>query len=67
MPDEKTVTLEAAELPDGGFGFEYCCGRSFVVDNVLVERSLGDVPQADESKNLIAGIAVASKGAWPPP
>ena len=29
-------------LPDGGFGFEYCCGRSFVVDNVLVERSAAE-------------------------
>ncbi len=33
------VTLSAADLPDGGFGFEYCCGRSFSVDNVLIERS----------------------------
>lgn len=32
----KPLLLEASHLPDGGFGFEYCCGRSFVVDNVLV-------------------------------
>jgi hypothetical protein len=37
VPEPNTVTLAAADLPDGGFGFEYCCGRSFVVDNVLVE------------------------------
>ena len=36
-PEEQTVTLAADDLADGGFGFEYCCGRSFVVDNVLVE------------------------------
>jgi hypothetical protein len=35
--DGKPVTLTAADLPDGGFGFEYCCGRSFVVDDVLIE------------------------------
>lgn len=35
--EEKTITLTAEELPAGGFGFEFCCGRSFVVDNVIVE------------------------------
>lgn len=35
--EEKSVTLTEADLPNGGFGFEYCCSRSFVVDNVSVE------------------------------
>jgi hypothetical protein len=35
----KAIELKAADLPDGGFGFEYCCGRSFIVDNVLIESS----------------------------
>ena len=35
--EEKTITLAEADLPQGGFGFEFCCGRSFVVDNVAVE------------------------------
>lgn len=35
--EEKSITLSAADLPDGGFGFEYCCNRSFVVDNVTIE------------------------------
>lgn len=39
-PEEKTVTLSVRDLPDGGFGFEYCCGRSFVVDNVLIESGV---------------------------
>jgi len=38
LPDGKSLELPEADLPEGGFGFEYCCGRSFVVDNVLVER-----------------------------
>ena len=38
IPDGTPVTMAAADLPDGGFGFEYCCGRSFIVDNVLIER-----------------------------
>ncbi|MFN0050754.1 MAG: DUF1549 and DUF1553 domain-containing protein, partial [Planctomycetales bacterium] len=39
VAEQKPVMLSAADLPDGGFGFEYCCGRSFVVDNVLIEAS----------------------------
>jgi len=39
IPDGKSITLETTDLPDGGFGFEYCCGRSFVVDNVRIETS----------------------------
>ena len=39
IPDEKSLELKGSDLPDGGFGFEYCCGRSFVVDNVVVEHS----------------------------
>ncbi len=38
LPEGKSLKLEATDLPDGGFGFEYCCGRSFIVDNVLIER-----------------------------
>jgi hypothetical protein len=37
--EEGTIMLRAEDLPDGGFGFEYCCGRSFIVDNVLIESS----------------------------
>ena len=35
--EEKTITLAESDLPKGGFGFEFCCGRSFVVDNVVIE------------------------------
>ena len=41
--------MSKADLPDGGFGFEYCCGRSFIVDNVRVERLSGD-PEAVASR-----------------
>ncbi|MSR56716.1 MAG: DUF1553 domain-containing protein [Planctomycetaceae bacterium] len=59
IPDEKPLDLKAADLPDGGFGFEYCCGRSFLVDNIRIERfpapgSDGDSPLAkfrDELKS----------------
>ncbi len=37
IPEGKSLNLTSADLPDGGFGFEYCCGRSFVVDNLIVE------------------------------
>ena len=52
VPDERTITLETGDLPDGGFGFEYCCSRSFVVDNVLVERSVEDA-SSDEARNKL--------------
>jgi hypothetical protein len=38
VPEPNAVTLSEADLPNGGFGFEFCCGRRFLVDNVLVER-----------------------------
>ena len=38
LPQGKSIMLSAADLPDGGFGFEYCCGRSFDVDNIVIER-----------------------------
>jgi Protein of unknown function (DUF1553)/Protein of unknown function (DUF1549) len=43
-PDGGTVELTGEDLPPGGFGFEYCCGRSFVVDNVAVEASPDNDP-----------------------
>ncbi|MFO0819284.1 MAG: PSD1 and planctomycete cytochrome C domain-containing protein [Pirellulales bacterium] len=52
LPEEKSITLTAADLPDGGFGFEYCCGRSFVVDNVRVERFGGGNAGAESRKRL---------------
>jgi len=45
------VTLSAADLPDGGLGFEYCCNRSFVVDNVLIERSI-QAPAGQSARSL---------------
>ncbi|WP_406696778.1 PSD1 and planctomycete cytochrome C domain-containing protein [Singulisphaera sp. Ch08] len=47
QPEGPAVTLAAADLPDGGFGFEYCCGRSFVVDNLLIEA--GEKPVEDSN------------------
>ncbi len=41
LPEERTLDLTAEDLPDGGFGFEFCCNRSFIVDNVTVESSTG--------------------------
>jgi len=37
LVDEPSIQLIEADLPDGGFGFEFCCGRSFIVDNVAIE------------------------------
>lgn len=42
--DGPGLVLSDADLPPGAFGFEYCCGRSFVVDHVVVEASAHDDP-----------------------
>jgi hypothetical protein len=43
----KALTLDAADLPDGGFGFEYHAERGFLVDDVRVENfRANDVNQA---------------------
>ncbi|HJT34680.1 MAG TPA: DUF1549 domain-containing protein, partial [Pirellulales bacterium] len=39
VAEEKSVTLKEGDLAAGGFGFEFCCDRSFIVDNVLIESS----------------------------
>ncbi len=41
IADDKPLELAETDLPDGGFGFEFCCGRSFIVDNVVIESSSG--------------------------
>ena len=35
--EEKSITFQEADLPAGGFGFEFCCDRSFIIDNVAIE------------------------------
>jgi hypothetical protein len=47
--EQGVALLTAADLPDGGFGFEYCCNRSFTVDNVLIERSV-DAADGDRQR-----------------
>ena len=37
--DGGSLKLVDADLPSGGFAFEYCCGRSFIVDNFTFEDS----------------------------
>jgi hypothetical protein len=55
VPEKKAITLDAANLPNGSFGFEYCCGRSFVVDQVLVETSgTAKNPDAGSYRELYA-------------
>lgn len=53
VPDDATITLDASDFPAGGFGFEYCCARSFVVDNVLIERSI-EGATSDEADQKLA-------------
>lgn len=51
IPQGPALTLKAADLPDGSFGFEFCCGRSFQVDNLVIEVSQrADVDESAKSK-----------------
>ena len=52
LPDGASLTLAAADLPNGGFAFFYCQGRNFVVDNLRIERSLA----AGEAAGDVAAI-----------
>ena len=52
VPEEAVLTLSAADLPDGAFGFEYCCGRSYVIDNVAIEASVESSQLQGEAKLL---------------
>ncbi len=45
VPDGQPLTLKSGDVTEGGFGFEFCCGRSFVVDNARVEASDDSNPE----------------------
>jgi hypothetical protein len=49
-----SITLSADALPDGGFGFEYCCGRSFLVDNVTIQTSDPKIDSGTRKKHQAA-------------
>jgi hypothetical protein len=51
LVEGKSLQLTADDLPDGGFAFFYCCNRSYVVDEVRVERS---VPDGNQSVDVAA-------------
>jgi len=50
--EANTVKIPARDLPRGGFGFALCCGRSFVVDQVVIETSVppGQMSETDKQK-----------------
>lgn len=60
VPDGPALALKGEDLAPGGFGFEYCCGRSFEVDDVRIETSRGEDPvwlaaQLEFEKQLAVG------------
>ena len=55
------LQLSASDLPEGGFGFEYCCTRSFIVDNVKVEASAMEDPAwAEKNRQFQAEVGQRS-------
>lgn len=55
--EAQTIDLKVEDLPDGAFGFEFCCGRSFIVDNVLIESSQGRSDQSDADKHALTAFS----------
>lgn len=49
-PEPNTLKLQSVQLPDGGFGFELCCSRNFVVDNVAIESSVKSSGDAEQQR-----------------
>jgi hypothetical protein len=49
LPEGTHIDLREEDLPDGSFGFEFCCGRSFIVDNVVIEVSDSKPTEAGQS------------------
>ena len=47
--EPNTVKVPESALPDGGFGFALCCGRSFVVDQIRIESSFDSAELAGEA------------------
>ena len=39
LPEGPHIELREQDLPDGSFGFGFCCQRSFQVDDVIIEAS----------------------------
>jgi hypothetical protein len=52
LTDGKSIELKAADLTDGGFAFFYSGARSFVVDNLRIERS----PSAPQDAALLTSL-----------
>jgi hypothetical protein len=50
VPDGKPATVDAEALGTGGFGFGLCCGRSFIVDNVVIAESQAENLVADHQR-----------------
>jgi len=48
LPEEKSLELAAADLPDGGFAFFFSDSRSYVADELRIERSLPDAAARPE-------------------
>lgn len=51
LPDGQSLELAEGDLPDGGFAFFYSASRSYIVDEVRVERNL---PNAGAREDIAA-------------
>jgi hypothetical protein len=61
LPEGKSLVLFATDLGEGGFGFEYYSGRSFIVDNVLIERFAGTAETAAAQELFRKGLESRTK------
>jgi hypothetical protein len=52
LVDGGSIEVTESDLPNGSFAFGLCCGRSFQVDDVIVEASFAATSDAAESESL---------------
>lgn len=61
FPDEGKVLLDESQLPNGGFGFGYCCKRSFQVDNLLIQQGTREAFEREDFRLAIESIDAMNK------
>ncbi len=54
LPEGGSIDLTEGDLPNGSFAFGLCCGRSFQVDDVVVEASFSEAANAAENTDVQA-------------
>ena len=61
LPEESHIDLKEHDLPNGSVGIGFCCGRSFQIDDVVVESSSALSPDVQDNSAVKAYQAELQK------